>query len=152
MVSLYHRLLSTEVIAGLGVLALSLGFGIGALSYDIGALARMQAGYFPLTVGVIGALLGLALIVMGILTPGETAKAPALRPVLLIPAAFIAFSLVIDRFGLLPAIVVCGTISAKATPSTSWRAAVLLSVGLAIGIWLLFVVLLSMPIPTLKGL
>lgn len=146
-----HRLASSDVLAGVGIVALSLGFGIGALSYDIGSLARMQAGFFPLVLGVIGTLLGTTLITMGLVRQGEVPRMPALRPLLYISAAFIAFSLTIDWLGLIPAIVICGFIAAKATPSTTWREALMLSVGLAVAIWLLFVVLLSMPIRVWAG-
>lgn len=151
MTAISHRLASSDVLAGIGIVALSLGFGFGAISYDIGSLARMQAGFFPLVLGVIGTLLGVALIIMGLARQGEIPRPPALRPLLFISAAFIAFSLTIDRLGLIPAIVICGTIAAKATPSTTWREALMLSAGLAVAIWLLFIVLLSMPIRVWAG-
>ena len=105
----------------------------------------------PFVLGVIGTLLGTALITMGLVRQGEVPRMPALRPLLYISAAFIAFSLTIDWLGLIPAVVICGFIAAKATPSTTWREALMLSVGLAVAIWLLFVVLLSMPIRVWAG-
>ena len=65
--------------------------------------------------------------------------------------SWLVFCLTIDWLGLIPAIVICGTIAAKATPSTTWREALMLSAGLAVAIWLLFIVLLSMPIRVWAG-
>lgn len=147
-----RAILNTDTLAGIGVFAISTAFCIGATSLDLGSLARMQEGFFPLMTGVIGALLGVALVISGHLSPPDVANRPALRPLLFIGAAFVVFSLLIDRAGLLAAIIACGTISALANPKTRLREALALSLGLAFGIWLLFVQLLDMPITVIAGM
>lgn len=145
-------ILSKDSLAGLGVLAISGAFCLGALTHDLGRLARMQAGYFPLITGIVGVLLGVALVAAGLLRTSETADRPALRSVLFLGAAFVVFSFMIDWAGLLPAVVACGTVSALADPRTRLYEALLLSCGLAVGCWLLFIVLLAMPITAIAGL
>lgn len=70
---------------------------------------------------------------------------------LFVTASIVVFALTIERLGLLPAIVLCGTISALADRSTRLHEAVLLALALAGGIWLVFVQLLGMPIAAIVG-
>ncbi|WP_441866896.1 tripartite tricarboxylate transporter TctB family protein [Phaeovulum sp. W22_SRMD_FR3] len=147
-----RSLLATDTLAGIGVFTISIAFCIGAAALDLGSLARMQEGFFPLMTGGIGALLGIALVISGLLSTPDRVIRPALRPLLFIGAAFVVFSLLIDRAGLIAAIIACGTISALANPKTRLTEALLLSAGLALGIWLLFVQLLDMPITVIAGL
>ena len=52
-----------SVLSGLTFLAIGSAFALGALSYAVGNAARMGPGLFPLLLGVILALLGLAILI-----------------------------------------------------------------------------------------
>jgi hypothetical protein len=71
----------------------------------------------------------------------------AWRPLLLISAATIAFALLFEASGLLPAILVSVGIANYATHENGWTTAVVLGAVLAFFAWLLFVKGLSLPLP-----
>jgi hypothetical protein len=64
----------------------------------------------------------------------------AWRPVIMVTLATIAFALLIDRFGLVVAMVVSMTLTAIGTPETRWReytlfAVLMIAVAIAMFIW-----------------
>ncbi|WP_166507169.1 tripartite tricarboxylate transporter TctB family protein [Frigidibacter mobilis] len=142
---------SRDTVAGLGVAAIGSVFALGALRFGTGSLTEMGAGYFPFATGVITMLLGLAVFLGDLLKPSAPIPRPAVRAFLFVAASVVVFALTIDRLGLLPAVILCGTISALADPGTKLHEAVLLATALAGGIWLVFVQLLGMPIMAVMG-
>lgn len=84
-----------------GILAL-----IESYQYDMGSLANMGPGYFPrlLAIGMI--LLGLLLIFTALRMEPMSFGLGGLSvwPVLIICASLLAFALLIERFGVIPAI------------------------------------------------
>lgn len=140
---------SRDSVAGLGIAAIGSVFALGALRFGIGSLTEMGAGFFPFAAGLIAGLLGLAVFIGSWRRPPIPIGRPAIRSVLYVAASVVVFALTINRLGLLPAIVLCGTICALADRSTRLHEAALLAVALALGIWLVFIRLLGMPIPVL---
>lgn len=79
-----------------GVLAM-----LVARSYPMGTSSRMGAGYFPIILGGILALLGLAISARGLLwLSGEPLKPWALRPLLLVSGGVLAFGFLVEPLGL----------------------------------------------------
>jgi len=85
-------------------------FGLGALyvaqGYSPGTLAHMGSGYFPSMIGGLIAALGFTILVRAVIRP-ETSEVVArieLRPILFISAAIITFGLLVDQFGIVPAL------------------------------------------------
>ena len=78
-----------------------------------------------------------------------------MRPLLLVPAATLAFALLVDRAGLVVAMLASMTLTALGTPETRLREfAIFTVIMLAIGVGM-FIKLLGMPIeiwPSLPGL
>ena len=73
----------------------------------------------------------------------------AWRPVIMITLATIAFALLVDRYGLVAAMLGSMTLAALGTPETRWGeytvfAVIMLAIGVAMFIWGL-----GMPIPVL---
>lgn len=151
MTDLPAKLRSRDSVAGLGIAAIGGVFALGALRFGTGTLTEMGAGFFPFAAGLIAILLGFAVFLSTWRKAPVPIACPAMRAVLFVTASVVVFALTIDRLGLLPAIVLCGTISALADRSTRLHEAALLAVSLAVGIWLVFVQLLGMPIPALAG-
>jgi len=96
------------VVFALGAFLLWQGSG-----YALGSLNRMGPGYFPVALGVILMGFGVVLLieVKRIGTPPPDLK---LRPFVMIAAGLVAFALMLDRFGLIPATVALTMLSALA--------------------------------------
>ena len=142
------RIRSTQDLAtgvlfiGVGLAALWIGAG-----YPVGTAQRPGTGVLPrilawCLIGT-GALLWLkALLVKG---PGLTRW--AWRPVIMISLATVAFALLVDRFGLVVAMLLSMTLAALGTSQTRWlEYAGFTLVMVAIGVGM-FIYGLRMPIP-----
>jgi hypothetical protein len=71
-----------------------------ARRYPVGTAARMGAGYFPYLLGGALAVLGLVIVVRSLWGRGEPVHPLALRPLLLVTGAVIAFALLVRPLGL----------------------------------------------------
>jgi hypothetical protein len=96
------------VVFALGAFLLWQGSG-----YALGSLNRMGPGYFPVALGVILMGFGVVLLceVKRLDTPPPDLK---FRPFLMIGAGLVAFALMLDRFGLVPATIALTVLSALA--------------------------------------
>lgn len=128
--------------AAIGVGALWIGWG-----YPLGTAQKPGTGVLP-------AILSWALIVMGSIIAGKavlTGDVPigniAWRALLAVTIATVAFGLLVDRVGLVPAMLISLTVCALGTPETRWpEYAVFLAIMILLS-WATFVWLLGMPIP-----
>ena len=78
------------------------------------------------------------------------ATAPRLRAWLAVVASVVCFALLIETAGLLPAVLVTVLVASRGSPDTPAREAVLLGIGLAAAISVIFVVLLKQPIAIVR--
>ena len=137
-----------DFLAGCLFLAIGLFFAIEAPNYGIGTARRMGAGYFPLILGVVLALIGLALSVRALLqSQPEVMPRLFIRPVAAITASIVAFGFLLDRAGLVVATIMAVLVSGLASKETRFFELVLVAIGLAIVSALLFVQFLGLPIP-----
>ncbi len=136
-------------LAGAGfAVALGLFVLVESQSYVMGSLRDMGPGYFP-------GMFAIVLIVLGCLLAGVTLFSSTVAPkatfprffsVVSIIAAFMAFALLIDRFGLLPAIFAAVFLSTFASANAHIARSVVLSAVTAAGCSILFVAVLGLPI------
>lgn len=109
--------------------------GAGALWFgralETGTSAQMGPGYFPVALGYGLVAFGALFVARGLAYAGPPIEASLWRPPLAILAAITAFSLLIERAGLVTAVVVCVFISMLALPRTRWWEALALAVLLA---------------------
>jgi len=127
--------------------------GAGALwiaaDYPMGSAQRPGTGVLPYILSwcLIGT--GGLLWLKAVLVDGPPFTRWAWRPVIMVTLATIAFALLVDRYGLVAAMLASMTLVAMGTPETRWGeytifAAIMLAIGIAIFIWGL-----GMPIPVL---
>jgi hypothetical protein len=131
-----------------GILFLIFG-GIAAWmvrAYNFGSATRMGPGYLPavLAWGLIG--LGAFLIMRALLQSGDPIQRSMWRPQLLIVAAIVVFGLLIERVGLVPAVIASTIVASLASNEMRWRETLVLAAGLAALCAGLFVKLLGQPL------
>ena len=132
-----------------GLLFIAVGlaaFWIGA-DYPMGTAQRPGTGVLPRILAwcLIGT--GALLWLKALLVEGPNLTRWAWRPVIMISLATVAFALLVDRLGLVVAMLVSMTLAALGTPQTRWLEYALFTlVMVAIGVGM-FVYGLRMPIP-----
>ena len=128
-----HRY-NKDLYAGALMLVLGLGSIYAGLGYNVGSLSHMGSGFFPVAVGTVLVLCGLAIAFSaGAPDPHATAQ-PALRPewrawccIVMGIAAFV----VLGRYGgLLPATFAIVFISALGDRDNTWVSALILAAAM----------------------
>jgi hypothetical protein len=144
---------SQDLATAILFIAVGLGaFFIGA-GYPMGAPQRLGTGVLPRILAWCLMGTGALLLIKAILAEGAALTGWAWRPMIMVPLAVAAFALLVDRAGLIIAMLVSMTLVALGTPETRWRefaafAVLMLLVGAGAFIWGL-----GMPISILpKGL
>lgn len=106
-----NRLVSKDFLAGVMFII----FGLTALYFGrnlaIGTAVRMGPGYVPRSLSMILLALGGLICVMALVTAGDTVERPKWKPITLVTIGIVAFALLFERAGLLPALVVLVLIS-----------------------------------------
>ncbi|GAB7038114.1 MULTISPECIES: tripartite tricarboxylate transporter TctB family protein [Catenuloplanes] len=143
---------SSDVLAG-GVFVLIGGlFVAGALGYDRGTPLRMGPGYFPLLVGGVVVVLGLAIVVRGLVVGEEVRFGPVpWRAIALIVPAVAFFGFFVRRLGFVPTAAVTTLLVTLASRRVRPLTAVAVTVGLTAAATLIFVVGLQLRVPLWGG-
>lgn len=136
-----------------GVLAIALGLGAlaEASGYPMGSLLRMGPGFFPCMIAAIIVVLG-AVMIANAIRGRLPAREPnvRLRSVVTIGVSIALFALLLERAGLVPAtaVLVLGSTLAE----RQWRPlrAVLLALGMTAFVYVVFVVVLQIPIQAVR--
>lgn len=109
-----NRFASKDFLAGLMFVA----FGVAALWFGrhlaIGTAVRMGPGYVPRALSFILLGLGGFICVFALVSDGEPAEAPRWKPITLVTVGIVAFALLFERLGMLPALVALVGISSFA--------------------------------------
>jgi Tripartite tricarboxylate transporter TctB family len=137
-----------ELVAGAVFVAFGLAFAVASARYEIGTALRMGPGYFPLVLGGVLVLLGIAIIVTGLTAGGDEDLGPVpWRAAALLVAAIVFFGVTVRGLGLVPALVVTTLLSALAAHRTGVVAAVAIAAGLTALCVVIFVTALQLPLP-----
>ena len=136
-----------DFLAGLLFAAIGAAIMWVGADYSLGVPSRIGPGYVPRLLGILLTGIGLFLIVRSWWTTEVVDSVIAWRPLLLILAGVVAFALVFEASGLVPAILVSVAIGNYATPENRWTTALLLGAILALFAWALFVKGLLLPLP-----
>ena len=144
--------------SGLMFMAVGIGFSWGATAYNIGEAARMGPGYFPLVLGIVLALLGAFIVFESLVVEtedGEPIGKWAWKPLGFIIAANLAFGVMIGglpsiglpAMGMVVGIIVLTFVAALAGDKFKAKEVAILSVVLAVGSYLAFIMLLKLQFP-----
>ncbi|MEP7139236.1 MAG: tripartite tricarboxylate transporter TctB family protein [Caldimonas sp.] len=160
--------------SGLMFVVVGVGFAIGATNYSMGPecpandpcaanlWARMSqlsahpgAGYFPLGLAILLAILG-ALVLFKSLTieseGGDRIGTIAWRPLLVIVTGIAIFGVMLEPVGLALTVPVLIIVASLAGDEFHWKSALLSALVLTVFSWLIFVYGLKLPIPVWPAL
>jgi hypothetical protein len=109
-----NRFASKDFLAGL----MFVTFGVAALWFGrhlaIGTAIRMGPGYVPRALSFILLGLGGFICVLALVSGSEPTKTPRWKPITLVTLGIVAFALLFERLGMLPALVALVGISSVA--------------------------------------
>ena len=126
-----HARLARDTVGGLFFAAIGLAFVLGSNHLPMGEAARMASGYFPRLLGFCLIFIGLVISIRGTFSekkPHEIIYRFALKKVLLIGIALLAFAFLLEPAGLWIALSVLVFISSFASEQRSIREALILTV------------------------
>jgi|SRR5436190_22847937 hypothetical protein len=114
-------------------------FFIGA-DYPMGTPQRLGTGVLPRILAWCLMGTGILLLIKAILAEGASLTGWAWRPMVMVTLAVAAFALLVDRAGLMVAMLVSMTLVALGTPETRWRefaafSVLMLFVGAGVFVW-----------------
>jgi hypothetical protein len=136
--------------SGIMFVAVGLAFAWGATNYSFGASARPGPGYFPFGLGILMALLG-AVVLFKALTieteGGDPIGAVAWRPLGFIVGTVAVFGWALPHLGMVTALPILVVIAALAGDEFHLGEALINSVILTIGSWVIFIWGLKLTIP-----
>jgi len=136
--------------SGLMFIVVGIVFAIGATNYSMGTSARPGAGYFPLILSVIMAILG-AIVLFKSLTieteGGDPVGSIAWRPLLVIIASIVVFGLALPRLGMFLTIPLLILMVSNAGDDFSWKGVIGSCIVLTAGSWVIFIWGLNLTIP-----
>ncbi len=135
--------------AGVMFLAIGIAFAAFAQQYALGTPARMGPGFFPIMLGVLLALLGMAILLRSFAGSDRQVRVGAVgwRPLVLILLSVLVFALALPRLGVVVSIALLVGLSALASADFRWKET-LVSIFLLIALsWLVFVQGLALQFP-----
>ena len=139
-----------DVLAGLLFMAIAiLGLWVSR-DYAVGTALRMSTGYVPRLLLWTLLLLGSAILISGVRSAdedGDLAPGGSWRPIIIIPAALVAFALSLERFGLVVACALLIGIASLADRSLRLAEVVAAGILLTLITWVIFVWGLGLTIP-----
>jgi hypothetical protein len=135
-----------DIVGGLALILL----GVFAVIYawatlNLGTVSRMGPGLFPVALGCILAVLGLAILVPALFRTGEKMDID-LRSAAAILGSILTFALLVETFGLIPAIAVLIAVASRADNKVSLVEGTALVVALSVIATLIFKVGLGLQV------
>ncbi|MGH8796103.1 MAG: tripartite tricarboxylate transporter TctB family protein [Caldimonas sp.] len=138
--------------SGLMFVVAGVTFAVGATNYSMGTSARPGAGYFPLLLSAIMAILGAIVLFKSLVieTPGgDRIGNIAWKPLLVIIVAITVFGFMIEPLGMLAAVPAVVIIASLAGDEFHWKGVIANAAVLTFGSWAVFVFGLKLTIPVL---
>ena len=134
-----------DLAAGAVFAGFGLAFAITSATYEVGSALRMGPGFFPLALGGVLVVLGIAIAVKGFVAGegGEIGRVPW-RSMALLLGAILFFGFTVRDLGLVPALFVAVLLAALAGRSARVIPAVVTAVSLTVLSVLIFVYALQL--------
>ncbi|NMM05942.1 tripartite tricarboxylate transporter TctB family protein [Polaromonas sp.] len=147
-----------DFFSGLMFMGIGVAFAWGATTYNVGEGARMGPGYFPLMLGILMTILGIAITFKALVIEvegGDKIGKWAWKPLIFIILANLIFGVLLaglpviklPAFGMIVAIYALTFIASVAEPGWKVKNTFILATILAAGSYLAFVVLLKLQFP-----
>ncbi|MCP3473324.1 tripartite tricarboxylate transporter TctB family protein [Bradyrhizobium sp. CCGUVB1N3] len=127
-------------------MAFGTGFAVLAPSYNLGTASRMGAGFFPLILGIVLALIGVVITFKSIVGAEDTVRALNWRGLVCLLGAIVLFGALLRPLGLVLSLIVLVLLGGLANREFRWREGILLAAFLAALSSALFVYALKLPI------
>jgi Tripartite tricarboxylate transporter TctB family len=146
--------LRRDVIAGIFLIVVGVGFALAAQRYPFGGLARFGAGFFPFWLGILLAALGALLTVSSLFSKddGEPGFATVdVRSFATVIGSVVLFGFALTRLGLLLSIVLLVLVSSLASREFRLASTLGAAVLLAAGCCAVFVYGLGLAVPVLPA-
>jgi hypothetical protein len=138
------HLVAALVVVALGVATVVASWGLGA-----GSAQEPDAGTWPLVLGVLVTVLGVALVVGARRTHDAEAFTRHSTGVVLGVATMVAFALLVGRIGFeIPGVLLC-LVWMRVLGREGWRTSVVASLAVVAAFYAIFVGALSVPVPHL---
>ncbi|MGB3339478.1 MAG: tripartite tricarboxylate transporter TctB family protein [Devosia sp.] len=134
-----------DVIGGFAILLIGAFFAFNSMNYSLGTLQSMGAGLFPLILSVCFVAFGLAILIPAFFRSGDVIVVKLKDPAI-VTASIVVFALVLDRVGVILA-VIASILVVSLSVKLTWIWRVGLCVVVAASTYILFVRLLGMNIP-----
>ncbi|TCT06147.1 tripartite tricarboxylate transporter TctB family protein [Aquabacter spiritensis] len=147
MPNLAGLLRRTEFLSGLFILILGGVCHLAVGDLEIGTAQEMGPGYVPLALAWLILLTGAAMTFGGLWDGREVQEAVHWRPLVAISGAVVIFGLLVDRYGIVLAVVAATLVASFASPITRHRETPALCAVLALFGALAFVKGLGLAIP-----
>ena len=147
-----------DFFSGLMFMGVGVAFAWGATTYNVGEGARMGPGYFPLMLGILMAVLGVAITFKSLVVEsggGDKIGKWAWKPLIFVILANLTFGVLLaglpsikfPAFGLIVAIYALTFIASIAEGGWKVKNTFILATVLAAGSYLAFVVVLKLQFP-----
>jgi hypothetical protein len=138
-----------DFLSGILFMVIGLGTTIVSSNYKIGNAMRVGPGTFPIILGIIVALIGLAITIRAIRNPqsSEAIASWDLQPLLFVVLSIVAFSLIIGTLGLIPAVIAIVIVGHFASREASLQELACMAVVLCALSAGIFIYGLNLPIP-----
>lgn len=140
---------NTDFYSGLLLIVVAVIALLYIRTLTIGTVLDMGPGYFPLGLALILLGMGLVLVVKGVTATGVPVGDIHLRPLLFVLLSFAAFGLLVERAGLIIAILAQVGLAHFGSRETGWKASLVTAVTLAVTCSVVFVWLLKIPVSVL---
>jgi hypothetical protein len=135
-----------DIVGGLVLIVLGLFAAFYAQRYSFGELSRMGPGFFPVVLGILLAVLGVLVALPAMLRAGEPLHVEWKTAGLVI-ASIVVFALALPVLGLLLATILAVLINSMADRQITWKGRFMLSVSVAVIVYLVFGYGLGMTLP-----
>lgn len=136
--------------SGLMFIVVGAAFAWGSLNYSFGSSARPGPAYFPFGLGVLLAILG-AMVLFKALTfeveGGDKIGPWAWKPLIMIVSTVAIFGWMLPHMGMFVALPILVIVAALAGDEFHWKDAIINSIVLTAGSWVIFIYGLNLTIP-----
>ncbi|MDP2416420.1 MAG: tripartite tricarboxylate transporter TctB family protein, partial [Hydrogenophaga sp.] len=126
-----------DVIGGLGLAALGTFAAVFAQRYEFGDLNRMGAGFFPVSLGVLLAVLGAMIAIPAFFRSGSAVQV-RWKTFGLVMASIVVFALTLKVLGLIVATMLSVVLASLADDDTNWKSRIMIAAGVALVTYLVF--------------